>query len=125
MSVVKASFSALAIEETGGPFGHLSGAGNERQATAVVRSRQHRKPPPIEGKCTRAAWEAAAGRGLMPHTFLTSERRHKLWSGPPGPRPTPSSACLSCRKALIHRTQGRVRGTRGPGGPPHYLCRIP
>jgi hypothetical protein len=66
----------------------------------------------------------------MPHSFPTSERRHKLWGGPqggpPGPRPTPSSARLSCRKALIHRTQGRVRGDpRGAGGPPHYLCRIP
>src|SRR5258708_30246822 len=44
------------------------------------------------------------------------------WGGPPGPRPTPSSAC-SVREEpdLVDKRVG-PGDPRGPGGPPHDLC---
>src|SRR5216683_2874670 len=61
----------------------------------------------------------------MPLTFPTLGMLHKPWGGPPGPRPTPSSAL-----ARWHHPDSigeeRVQGDpRGPGGPPHNLCSIP
>src|ERR1017187_2870683 len=42
--------------------------------------------------------------------------------GPPGPRPTPSSACRNCRKPLVLRPKEPVQGDpRRPGGLPHKL----
>jgi TrmH family RNA methyltransferase len=38
------------------------------------------------------------------------------WGGPPGPRPTPSSAVLELPTTRDRRVQG---DPRGPGGPPH------
>src|SRR5580704_13731164 len=42
--------------------------------------------------------------------------------GPPGPRPTPSSACWH-RAGIRFNGRLRVQGDpRGPGGAPHYVC---
>src|ERR1035438_7008029 len=47
------------------------------------------------------------------------------WGGPPGPRPTPPSACW--RSAwLISLARQRDEGVpRGPGGPPHQERKRP
>src|SRR5258708_4261743 len=60
----------------------------------------------------------------MLHTFANTEHRHKSWGGPPGPRPTPSSArsrwaeivFIGAERVATERVQG---DPRGPGGPPH------
>src|ERR1019366_3541431 len=54
-----------------------------------------------------------AGRLVPPHL-------HEWWGGPPGPRPTPPSACWRPPKMPISLFRQRdARVPRGPGGPPH------
>src|SRR5258708_35937118 len=61
----------------------------------------------------------------MQHPFSTIEHLHELWDGPPGPRPRPTSA-FSGWDEIDLLGKERVQGDpRGPGGPPHNLCRIP
>src|ERR1035437_8608151 len=49
---------------------------------------------------------------------------HILWGGPPGPQPTPPSACRPMDEADFIGER-RVHGDpRGPGGPPHDFCRM-
>src|SRR3989442_10564660 len=75
-------------------------------------------------KCRRGTHEC-----VMPQAFPITDHLHKLWGGPPGPRPAPWPASPRSCKSLCgmshERVQGDPRGPgRGPGGPPHNLCRI-
>ena len=62
---------------------------------------------------------------VMPQAFPITDHLHKLWGGPPGPRPAPWPASPRSCKSLYGMSHERVQGDpRGPGGPPHNLCRI-
>src|SRR5205807_531478 len=66
----------------------------------------------------KSAPQATEANRKIPHTVPTTQHLNKLWGGPPGPRPTPASACSIMDKE-------RVPGDpRGPGGPPQNLWRI-
>src|ERR1035437_396591 len=63
---------------------------------------------------------------LMPLVFPLSAMLRKLWGRPPGLRGTPSSRIWNKwgqRLAGCEQADGGVG--RGPGGPPHDLCRRP
>src|ERR1035438_2007151 len=53
-----------------------------------------------------------------------SESDKWRWGGPPGPRPTPPSACGVIQEPDAP-SEERVQGDpRGPGGPPHRWSRL-
>ena len=61
----------------------------------------------------------------MPLSFPTTEHLHKLWGGPPGPQPTPSSACSRLDETDLMGEQ-RVQGDpRGPGVRPTTYTGFP
>src|SRR5258708_34863567 len=60
----------------------------------------------------KSAPQAAEANRKILHTVTT------MWGGPPGPRPTPASACSIMGKDRVQADP------RGPGGPPHNLWRI-
>src|SRR5665811_911566 len=63
---------------------------------------------------------------LLPLVFPRSAMLRKLWGRPPGLRGTPSSRIWNKwgqRLAGCEQADGGVG--RGPGGPPHDLCRRP
>ena len=70
-------------------------------------------------KCRRGTQECA-----MPLSLPNVGHLHNSWGGPPGPRGSPGPALLSKNQAaaIVSRPTGGVG--RGPGGPPHNLCRI-
>src|ERR1035437_4423367 len=73
-------------------------------------------------KIAEAEHEQGVGDLLLDVVVLPHERRggvtHGLWGGPPGPQPTPPSACAGWIK-LISLASSGARGTRaGPGGRP-------
>src|SRR5580658_6681350 len=47
-----------------------------------------------------------------------------MWGGPPGPQPTPWSARPRRQPVDAWREERDDGVPRGPGGPPHELCRI-
>src|SRR2546427_2002210 len=56
--------------------------------------------------------------------FVKRWIRHKLWVGPPGPRGSPwTRSWLIAHKDLQLRGEAGQGAGRGPGGPPHNLCR--
>src|SRR6266446_6908129 len=56
--------------------------------------------------------------------FVKTWIRHKLWGGPPGPRGSPwTRSWLIPHKDLQLRGEAGQGAGRGPGGPPHNLCR--
>jgi len=60
----------------------------------------------------------------MPHTFPNTEQSALIVGRPPGPQPTPPSACCRVYEADFSGEK-RVQGDpRGPGGPPHNFYRI-
>ena len=71
---------------TGGPFGNLSGARNQRQATAGVRSRQARVPAPRRiNDLRQGSWKVeqtvalpAIPRRIVRHNLLTGAVREDV-----------------------------------------------
>ena len=62
---------------------------------------------------------------LMPHSFPTSAHLQEWWGGRPRPLPAPWPAHRR-RQVFDSLKKERDGGVpRGPGGPPHHLCRAP
>src|ERR1039457_3673965 len=56
--------------------------------------------------------ESRSPGGVMRLTFLATATRINRGAVPPGPRPTPSSACRGCRKPCLSERKSESRGTR-------------
>src|ERR1039457_6110802 len=67
--------------------------------------------------------ESRSPGGVMRLTFLATATRINRGAAPPGPRPTPSSACRGCRKPCLSERKSESRGTRADQ---HYAwVRVP
>src|SRR5580765_595252 len=61
----------------------------------------------------------------MPLSFpKTANPAEIWWGGPPGPRGTPSSRCSPTAPTACKVREADGGVGRGPGGPPHELCRL-
>src|ERR1035438_9094466 len=75
-------------------------------------------PGPIPGAKQFRFLRAACGPAASGSSYWTSpmtEHLHKLWGGPPGPRPTPSSAFRAV-EGPGSSSEERVQGTRSDQG---------
>ena len=71
----------------------------------------------------QASWPAQTPKAQQ--CRVETRRTEEWWGGPPGPQPAPWPACPRWQ-AVDSSGEERVQGDpRGPGGPPHHLCRIP
>ena len=75
-------------------------------------------PTEQHGRNQRRRLKGGGGQAISPmsYSFPITGHLYKLWGGPPGPRPTPSSACSGLDETDLlgkERVQGGPARTRG------------